>query len=414
MSESPLNRPKRRWRRALLGALALGVTAGPAIVAGCGPQFDGPSMVKGLRVLAVVPERDLLDGDGEPVLDDDGNPVQTGAAYALPGDEITFTMTYVDAFDPDNPSVGARDVQIVWLGGCIDPEGDNYFGCYESLLPLFDQFGDYRPGDPFPAELEGIVGLGPKFKLAPLPDDIVTRRPVPATGPHYGIAYVFFVACAGTLGVVPLEADAGNAGSFPLGCFDAEGRRLGSESFVPGFTQIYVFADERENPNPPLEGIKIIDANLTSQLRADVLVPMDFVPLADTQAGAVAAGAIRARTCFMEPDDRKIRSCDQNVYDDCPVYTIDVDFGDDVADIDPEGTGLNGEQLRETVWIDYFASAGNFESELKLIFDSTTGVSDDTSTRWVAPQEPGIVTIWAVLHDARGGQTVLTRYLSVE
>src|SRR5205814_346157 len=88
--------------RALQRALRLG----PSFAAGCGLAFDGPSKVQGLRVLAVVADK----------------------PYALPGDEVTFTLTYVDAYSETNPDVGARNnIQVLWLGGCIDPEGDYYY-----------------------------------------------------------------------------------------------------------------------------------------------------------------------------------------------------------------------------------------------------------------------------------------------
>src|SRR4029079_13330971 len=95
----------------------------------------------------------------------------------------------------------------------------------------------------------------PKFTLH-LPPDLISRRPLPPDGPHYGVAYVFFAACAGTIKPVPPDST-GRAGSFPLGCFDAQDNRLGADSFVPGYTQIYSFEDGRTNDNPPVSGLTL-------------------------------------------------------------------------------------------------------------------------------------------------------------
>src|SRR5262249_13071880 len=143
-----------------------------------------------------------------------------------------------------------EDPTIVWLGGCFDPPGDQYFACYEQLADLLQKAGDI---DALAAT--GLAGRGPRFMLK-LPEDIVSRRPEPADGaPWYGIAYVFFVACAGELRPVPPEGT-GAAGYFPIGCFSKKtGERLGADDFVPGFTQIYVFADGRPNTNPTIDDI---------------------------------------------------------------------------------------------------------------------------------------------------------------
>src|SRR5690606_18668524 len=102
----------------------------------------------------------------------------------------------------------------------------------------------------------GDIGTS-EFTLT-LPDDLVSSRPVPQAGPHYGIAYVFFAACAGNLVAVPLEnPGGGQVPDFPLRCVDPEGNVLGSESFSIGYTQVYAFADMRDNTNPPIDGLSL-------------------------------------------------------------------------------------------------------------------------------------------------------------
>jgi hypothetical protein len=49
-----------------------------------------------------------------------------------------------------------------------------------------------------------------------------------------------------------------------------------------------------------------------------------------------------------------------------------------------------------------------------LVSDATTGITDDHKTKWLPPSEPGLLNLWAVVHDARGGTTVLQRSVTVE
>src|SRR5262249_13422247 len=160
--------------------------------------------------------------------------------------------------DPENPDAKPRDIGIYWLGGCFDPVADQYYACYDQLLAAYRKFTDITDIKDLP---DG-VGFGPTFTLK-IPDDIVTRREQPQNGPYYGLAYVFFLACPGTPGLVSAEGT-GRAGSFPVGCFDADGKRLGPDSFVAGYTQVYVFDDGRTNANPPIQALnldhKAIDA----------------------------------------------------------------------------------------------------------------------------------------------------------
>lgn len=56
---------------------------------------------------------------------------------------------------------------------------------------------------------------------------------------------------------------------------------------------------------------------------------------------------------------------------------------------------------REALWLSWFSTAGTFA-------DSTTGRGEDdpadwTENAWQSPAAPGVVYMWVVLHDSRGG-----------
>ncbi len=358
--------PRKTLRRLSLAGLGLLALGAPALASSCAADFAPQSRVEGLRVLAVVAD--------DP--------------YPAPGDTVTFTMTAFDGYvDPDHPDASKRAFTITWLGGCFDPDGDEYYACYPQLADLFAGLS----GGSLDPSLLQYVGLGDTFSLA-IPDDIVTRRPKPADGvDYYGSAYVFFAACAGTLKPVP-TSDAGAAGSFPLGCFDEDGNQLGAESFVPGYTQVYTFDDGRKNKNPEVTGMTIGGKTLS-----------ETDPPKVKRCAASEDSRLAAPSCG-KPSPTAA----------CTSYDISVKVPTDVAEADPDGTTEDGKPLTEAVWVDYYAEKGDFDSDVQLVNDATNGYVKDHHVSYTPPPDKGAVRLWAVVHDARGGQTVIEREVLVE
>ncbi len=356
-------RPQKKARRAALGGLCAtllaAVFAGGPGASGCAAPFDPPGLVNTVRILAV--------GADEP--------------FGKPGEAVTFKMTYVDGRRLDN----FVPVNIVWLGGCFNPPGQAYYGCYEPLAEIFAKLeaGEIDPN--------GYIAGGPgvdSFELT-LPDDIVSSAPEPEYGPKYGLAFVFFLACAGEVRPVIQEGDT-EAGFFPLGCFDSDGRELGPDAFIPGYTQIYAFEDGRENDNPEVVGM-IFDGETRAE--GDTL-----------EVGA----------CPVTLEERRKTGCSAtDEFTECEVYDVDVEVPDSIAEEDPESKDAEGNVLNEVVWVSYFATGGSFDGETKLIADATTGLIEDRGVQWVPPEETGSYQIWAVIRDNRGGSDVVTHFVTV-
>jgi hypothetical protein len=358
LSRSPL------WR-----ALAPAALTALLLAPSCAPGFDPPSKINTLRILAVTVDK----------------------PYALPGDQVTFRMTFADGFD-----TGPRGVMIVWLGGCFDPEGDQYFLCLQQLAEVLAPLAS---GGAPPPDLAKIDIAEPNDSGVPdnheftitLPEDIVSRRTPPPTGPHYGIAYVFFAACAGTIAPGPLTAPGGGqVPDFPLQCLDADGNKLGNESFVIGYTQVYAFADGRMNANPPVVDLVMDDASLSED----------------------PAAATVAEACPVSEEDRRVQSCGGNPADDCRKYSLRA-IVNDIAEIDPDAVDPDGNVLREVVWVSYYVDGGEVTPGLALISDAVEGYQEDHDTEWTPPAEPGVYNVWAVVRDQRGGSTVLRRFVEV-
>jgi hypothetical protein len=368
------------WPSGLLALLCVAL-------ASCGATgFDKPSVVKGVRILAVQKE----------------------PAYPHPGETVNLTMLF---WDGKRSQTGRSPVQVLWIGGdangwnCINPKGDLYYGCFGPSVPttpvadaaVADTGDAHAAVDAAVADtsdadaaIDAAVSLdaapagGPELDSGLLPAraiadhlsthhadipgaDIILKPIPPARGPRYGLEYVFFAACAGRIGLAPAGA---SSNMLPIGCFGPGGEQLGPDDFVPGYTSIYVYADLL-NANP-------IVSNLL----------LDGIPIG-SPAGPTASRPHLPR-------------CTSGKSVDCPAHTIKVDIDRASAEADPTAIS-NNRQLGEQVWVAFYTTAGEFKSEVRLVNDAEQGWNADNGTEWRVPTEPGPVRLWGIVHDNRGG-----------
>ncbi|MBW2456201.1 MAG: hypothetical protein JRI68_16905 [Deltaproteobacteria bacterium] len=306
--------------------------------------------------------------------------VQADQPYVQPGDELTLRLTYHDGFGSS-----PRPVQVTWVAGCVDPLGDTFLGCYPHLYYAAAKLEEAIAFDPFvqqelvPPELSGEPD-GVTF-TATVPETILLPKEEGAEPLKSAKLYVFFFLCAGTLG----PNDDPDYSSLPLACYDDSGNPVGPDSFLPGFTEVYVFPDDRPNENPPILGLEL-DGNELAATPEEATVVKACPTSSDDQRG-----------CGGTPED-----C---LYDLRPLV-------DDVAEPDPKAAeGTNG---REVLSAHLYADAGMVPAEQVLISSALTGYKEKHRVEWAAPGEPGLVTFWAVVHDNRGGTSVTRRYVLVE
>jgi len=365
----------RPSRRLLLSTLASAFLAAPLIASSaCSPGYLPSDLVNGLRIMAVTADK----------------------PYLLPGESVTFELNLRDG-SPDGP----RPANVLWLGGCVNPAGDLYYGCFLQFAEIFKALGagglgPPQPGQPPPNLPPGLIGFSPAVTTSTtfttsVPLDIVSSRPTPDGGAKYGLMYVFFFACAGE--IKPIEVDPGGAADFlPLGCFDSEGKRLPADSFVPGYTQVYSFEDGRRNENPAVKGLTI-DGKPWSEDFADIPV---------------------VKACAQTFEERRqVGGLGPEPFEGCTGVEIDVDVDPDIAELDP-GEIVNGKPINEAVWVDWLVDAGDLTSGIQLISGVTEGYKKDHKTSWFPPSEPGLYTIWATVRDTRGGSTFIERNVRVE
>jgi hypothetical protein len=336
----------RRAPLLLTAALALGATLG------CGPQFDPSSEIRSLRVLTVKKDK----------------------PYAQPGETVNLQMLWHDAKGP-------RDVQRLFIGGCVNPPADLYYGCFPQIAQQAAN-GDLRPGG------------GDSFDFT-LPKDIISSREgrlEPGQAP-YGLAIVFFALCAGQLDLDTSAPPADGSSGLPVRCLDDDDQPLDSEDFVVGYTSIYSF-EGIDNHNP---GFVLDDGKAGFKVDGKA-APADCV--GDTCVGAPDAD-VEGIDCSDESEARCVAACADDGDSSCPGIQV-APVLDETVETDEYTSELVGAPTGEQMWVNYYVDRGGV-SEVRLVNDVTTGWNAEYRGELRAPKDPGPLKVWAVVHDNRGG-----------
>ena len=322
-----------------LSLILLGATA--FFGAGCAPSFDPPSEVKSLRVLAVKKDK----------------------PYAQPGEEVTLSLLWHDPLGP-------RAVERLWLGGCTNPPADLYAGCFATLSEGF------------------VPGSGDTFSLT-IPDDVVLQRQ--PGQPSYGLSYVFFAVCAGTIELAPEQE------GLPIRCVDDAGRPLGADDFVAGYTAIYSF-DEFTNNNPKITGFRFQGRDVTPDCTGVDCIGRE---IGDVDCSQEAAPCVPA--C---PDDGE---------PSCPEYEV-MPVIDQAASVEADevSAATYNADFQEQIWINYYVDSGTISPAVKLVNDATKGWNPEQQADFRAAKDPGLAAVWAVVHDNRGGVEFARYTIKVE
>jgi len=346
----------------------LGVCLAGAL--GCGEDFDPASQIDSLRVLGV----------------------QKSAPYAHPGETVDFELLWHDAI-PDRPPP-----QIAWLALCENPDGDLFTGCLGGPSSLDPS----RISLPDPA----AEGANDHFSFATSTNVISSRPPPkdPSLVP-YGLDYVFFAVCAGSLA---LQTEPQQS---PLVCyqeldeepgFSAGDQQLDSRDFIFGYTEIFSY-DELENANPIVDGVEfegqllypdqppISSDGETSD--APALTPEDFC------IGSACPPAPAVEDPGVCPEALSFPPC----IGDCPTLRISPLVDPASAEVDVVSSSHGSDLLLEQMWVNYYATAGELTDEVTLLNDAIEGWQPDYSTEYAPSEEAAVTYLWSVAHDNRGG-----------
>lgn len=332
-----------------------------AFALGCGNDFTAPSAIGGLRVLAV----------------------QQGNGTIMPGSKVKLSMLLADSRiigrAEGEPS---PELNVAWLSGCNNPPGRQYFACLPALRELAAAFGD---GSAPPAGLPGQLGMGLEFEVS-IPDDILTTAPlVPHDPIHYGVSYVFFVACAGDIGFEPSITE-----GIPVTC-TADGKAVGPSGMVVGFTTLYTY-DGAANQNPILTALDFdgeqMPATLADRPAVSCVSDEDCAPDAGQRYKHPRICTLDTRTCAPV-----LHACSSG--DDCPEARVTPRI--DTASVERHTDGY------EVMWASYYATSGAMKEDARLVVDRTAGLTGDPTTLWKIPDKRGTTRIWVTVNDQRGG-----------
>jgi hypothetical protein len=354
--------------------------------------------------------------------------VQKDNPYAVPGQDVKLTMLWHDGsvpgehdFVPADGSTPARDtrrkVNIAWLGGCLNPPGDSYSGCYQQnagALPSTDAGGAGAASPPAGASSGArmVFGTGPTFTVH-IPTEAENGAPVlhPSSDPKlppYGLSYVFFALCAGKI--------APGDGHFPIRCVepDDETRELGSDDFVLGYSSIYIFAPRSDgkpyaNANPVNSGLYVG----SEKLGDDVVCSGDGCLGSCDDDGCRNPPPVDVN-CADTPTLCIPRCPDDGDPNKCPPTNLRLEVNTSKFEKDQVTNDAYGEDYGEQMWIDYYSTRGKFRSGTKLLNDRASGYNKVNGTQFYAPNVPGKVLLWAVMHDNRGGVSWVGTTLSIQ
>jgi hypothetical protein len=270
---------------------------------------------------------------------------QVDQPFARPGETVKLSAL---SFDPE-----ARAVTWAWAS-CVNPAESSLLGC----LARISESGD-------PSSSIFAMGEGVNAPELSIPTDALTSLPAPArAAARVGVVSV---ACPGDLSLGE------GPGGLPFRCQEpSTGRELELDEFIAGIKRIAVRENDR-NHNPELSGITFDGVDW----------PADEVK----EVG------------FCDRDDFE--------YDSCP----DKEKHQLAALLTPEsfeaGKDEAGQDFEEQLVIQYYATEGIFENELKVGHEPKNG--------WVARKRASgqRLPLWFVARDNRGGVTWAERQVMV-
>jgi hypothetical protein len=272
----------------------------------------------------------------------------TGASFARPGETVELSAVW---HDPKG-----RPVTFAWAT-CVKPPSSTVLGCFQKLAR--DTQASGRPPT-------FQVGPSATFRTTIPADVLQDAGPDERAGATVGVVTI---ACPGRLEPVT-DGSARNA--LPVRCLDENGEPFSTHEFVVGIKRLFLRERDR-NADPEI---------------AQVL--WNGQPWPEDEIKTVRVGC----------------AADENRFDRCggETHELAITPGPGVVE---SGTDELGKDFSEQVVLQYFATEGLFEFDVKRV--------EQPQTKWAARAgKLGEQKIWLVLRDNRGGSSVALRRVRVE
>jgi len=300
--------------------------------------------------------------------------VRADKPYAKPGETVNLEVLAYDG--RANPSRPMRHYFLPFT--CLNPIGDSYVGCFvPGVLAPPDggappgsadagagagaAGGGFLSGVQDGTDLTPILVQGTRYSYKVPASAVITRKETPDE--PYGLTIVFTVACAGR--VVFKRPDLATRQQVPLACVDEDGVNVPPQDYVLGIHRVYIY-EQKTNENPVLQGLtadgKPVDPNI----------------------------GIEVDRCLLTKRTS------------CPELKLDVVVPETSWQLQEGVKTAEGTEAREQLWVDYYATQGDVESA-RLVFDVGSGRVPESAAKLTAASVAGEGSIFAVLHDNRGG-----------
>jgi hypothetical protein len=272
---------------------------------------------------------------------------QVDAPFAAPGETVQVSTL---SYDPQG-----RPVTWAWAT-CVNPSSSSVEGCVEKLAEESEATGML----PILAFGEGLDSL-----TLPIPADVLDTVPEVARPAAY--VGVLSGACPGLL-----TLDQG-PGGLPFRCVDAgSGEQLGLDEFVVGLKRVSLRTNDR-NQNPSIANITFDGVDWP----ADEIKEIGYCDTADNDYQACASANKHELAAHVTPDSFET------------------------------GTDEFGRAFEEQLIVQYFATEGIFENEIRIAAEPETGF---VARRAASGQE---LRVWLLARDDRGGVSFTERSVQV-
>jgi hypothetical protein len=287
---------------------------------------------------------------------------QADAPFAREGETVTLRVLAVDG-----RTLPAVPMQVFWLPApCIDPSGDDYFACFSTYDPGASGAGPAPGGIPrtIGSDITAFLAAGDTFSFT-MPSGVIASHPaVAGTRYRYGLAVAFVIACAGHVELV--RRDPANPQASPIACVDAAHMPVAPADYAFGFVRVYAY-DSLRNQNPIIDHV------------------------------AFGGAPIQPSVGIATPH------CTAGNENDCPKSDLDTAVPEASDEVNPLDVDPNGNPRREQIWVDYYATTGQLADDGRDLYDPIKGPLHGTATSFQAAQQPTRGTLWAIVHDNRGG-----------
>lgn len=434
---------------------------------GCGPQFDPPSKLQSLRILAVKKDdpyvRPAPSAASSAAPDANAatpSVADTSAATPLAANssyEPDATVHLTVALDDARPAAEHQGpLQKLLFGGCNNPPRDNYFSCLLSVWLSFKVWSELGPyssrgpgklpdgeswgGEQDRAELgelrfvQYFAGLFPDLAARALSGSSVDSEQmsllwdqVEALRIGVGDTFDYTVpSWVFTRHPAPTDKDLPQYGLsqiFFVVCDGEIGISPGWEKVTDpfeiltdatrGFPLTCYERGTKKERGPDNFSASYSNVYVYEQLknRNPVIQGFKFDGAEVTDSEALCIGkvceSLPSRVCTPDSQPR-VKACRPNAPGGCNKHTIspilEQAANSEIDDNASLAGGGQSKKLREQMWIRYYADEGEVDRDAKRLQDATEGWFEDHETKWTAPEQvDSVAHIWSVAYDNRGG-----------